>query len=39
MEVNIEMREIDCWAMACPQPVITVKQALEELKNESIRGG
>jgi len=34
MEVNIERREIDCRGMACPQPVITVKQALEELKED-----
>lgn len=26
------MREIDCRGKACPQPVITTKQALEELK-------
>lgn len=32
MEVNIGMREIDCRGMACPQPVITAKQSLEELK-------
>jgi selenium metabolism protein YedF len=26
------MREIDCRGKACPQPVITTKQALEEMK-------
>lgn len=28
------MKEIDCRGMTCPQPVITAKQALEELKEE-----
>ena len=26
------MREIDCRGMACPQPVVTTKQALDQLK-------
>ena len=26
------MREIDCRGMACPQPVVTAKQALDQLK-------
>ena len=34
MEMNIEMREIDCRGMACPQPVMTAKRSLEELKEE-----
>lgn len=36
MEVNTEMREIDCRGMSCPQPVITVKQALEEMKEDGL---
>jgi selenium metabolism protein YedF len=28
---NDQMREIDCRGMACPQPVITTKQALDQL--------
>ncbi|MDI7259400.1 MAG: sulfurtransferase-like selenium metabolism protein YedF [Thermodesulfobacteriota bacterium] len=28
------MKEIDCRGMTCPQPVITTKQALEELKED-----
>jgi selenium metabolism protein YedF len=31
MEVE-KMRQIDCRGMSCPQPVITAKQSLEELK-------
>jgi selenium metabolism protein YedF len=27
-----EMKEIDCRGMACPQPVITTKKALEEME-------
>ena len=26
------MKEIDCRGMACPQPVLTVKKALEEME-------
>jgi tRNA 2-thiouridine synthesizing protein A len=26
------MKEIDCRGMACPQPVVTTKQALDQLK-------
>ena len=26
------MREIDCRGMACPQPVLTTKKALEEIE-------
>jgi len=26
------MKEIDCRGMACPQPVITTKKALEEME-------
>lgn len=30
------MRKIDCRGMPCPQPVITVKQALEEMKEDEL---
>jgi len=30
------MREIDCRGMACPQPVVTTKQALDQLKGSEL---
>lgn len=30
------MKEIDCRGMACPQPVVTTKQALEQLKESDL---
>ena len=30
------MREIDCRGMACPQPVVTTKQALDQLKENEL---
>jgi len=30
------MKEIDCRGMACPQPVLTTKKALEEMEGEFI---
>jgi len=30
------MREIDCRGMACPQPVVTTKQALDQLKDKEL---
>jgi len=39
MEMNerrIQMKEIDCRGMACPQPVVTTKQALDQLKGNEL---
>ncbi len=30
------MKEIDCRGMACPQPVVTTKQALDQLKGNEL---
>lgn len=30
------MKEIDCRGMACPQPVVTTKQALDQLKENEL---
>jgi tRNA 2-thiouridine synthesizing protein A len=30
------MKEINCRGMACPQPVVTTKQALEQLKEDDL---
>ena len=30
------MKEIDCRDMACPQPVVTTKQALDQLKEDEL---
>jgi len=30
------MREIDCRGLACPQPVVTTKQALDQLKESEL---
>jgi selenium metabolism protein YedF len=30
------MKEIDCRGMACPQPVVTTKQALDQLKDSEL---
>ena len=30
------MKEIDCRGMACPQPVVTTKQALDQLKDNEL---
>ena len=36
MEMNIEMREIDCRGMACPQPVVTTKQTLNQFEDNEV---
>ena len=31
-----QKKEIDCRGMACPQPVVTTKQAMDQLKENEL---